>query len=280
MCTGQELPKFHGNAFLGHLGKTLLQLANSRKCLFVQGKVELRGKANPPHHSKRIFPKAVFGSSHCPNNFLFQILLSGKRINNPSFHMIGHGIDGKIPSCQILPERACKRNLIRMAVVRIFPVNPVSRDFKAPNPSLHLIGRNQHGYRPVLNPGIHCDRKDGLYFHRLRIGGNIPVFRLSSENPVSNTAPHNIGLKSGIFQRTNNKLRPLRHLYFHHSIFPVFHSRLFPSYAKTISSPSWEASRQLPFPECPLASPDRPRRTLRPESIPSPLPPESPGFLP
>ena len=118
-----------------------------------------------------------------------------------------------------------------MAVVRIFPVNPVSRDFKAPNPSLHLIGRNQHRYRPVLNAGIHCNRKDGLHFHRLRIGGNIPVFRLSSKNPVPDTAPHNIGLKSGIFQRTNNKLRPLRHLYFHHSIFPVFHSRLFPSLA-------------------------------------------------
>ena len=145
--------------------------------------------------------------------------------------MIGHGIDGKIPPCQVFRERTGEGNRIRMAVVRIFPVNPVSRDFKAPYPSFHFIGRNQHRYRPVLNAGIHCNRKDGLYFHRLRIGGNIPVFGIPSKNPVSDTAPHNIGLKSGIFQRTNNKLRPLRHLYFHHSIFPVFHPRLFPSLA-------------------------------------------------
>ena len=75
--------------------------ADGGLCFFLYGKTQLCRKTDGPHDAQGILRKTFIGIAHAPYDSFFQILPAAKGVHQAFLFIIGHGINGKIPSFQI-----------------------------------------------------------------------------------------------------------------------------------------------------------------------------------
>ena len=116
--------------------------------------------------------------------------------------VIGHGVDGEVPPCQVLPQGGGKGNGFGMASVPVVSVHPVGGDLIAPEDGFlsFLLLPQKHRYGAMLDPCIHGLPEDRLHLLRMGGGGHVPVLRLPSQDAVPDAASHGIGLVACLLQ--------------------------------------------------------------------------------
>src|SRR5690606_11910379 len=102
-------------------------------------------------------------------------------------------INGKIPPGQVGHQVRGEFDPIGAATVTIVA-------FPAKGGNLQLLITDQHSYRAKLFPQSNCAGKEGLYFLRTGIRGNIPVLRHRTTQQVTGGAPNQIGLVATVVQ--------------------------------------------------------------------------------
>ena len=120
-------------------------------------------------------------------------------------HVVGHGIDGEIPSGQILFQTSGKGYRLGMTPILVNAVYPVGGYLKG---SVSLSGflrtkQNRHG--AMLDSRINGTQKKGFYDLRLSRSRNIPIFRFSSQKGVPNTSSDSIGFVPCLLNLPNNE---------------------------------------------------------------------------
>ena len=127
--------------------KIFTQFFYSFPGLLFQFKSQLSTKPHRTHHAQRIFSKTCFRITHAANDPTFQIPCSVKLINQSFCRIVGHGIDRKIPSLQILQQTLGKLHFLGMTAILILSIHPVSGH-------LESFFSKHDRHRSMLDPGI------------------------------------------------------------------------------------------------------------------------------
>ena len=149
---------------------------------------KLGAEADGSQHPERILIESFPGASDAAHNLIPQIRQPAEQIHKPVPVIVGHRIDREVPAHEVFAQVPGVGNVVRVAVILIFPVQPVGCDLEA----LPLIA---HRHRPVLDPGIDGAPEYLLHLPGERICCDIPVIRRPAENAVPHAAAHRISLK-------------------------------------------------------------------------------------
>ena len=203
----KKLLQLYTNSLCTDLLKIRGQKADSLPGILVNPIVQLCGKPDRTHHSKRILCKALHRIAYSAYDPPIDISDTVEFIDQTFCRTVCHCIDRKIPPFQILQETCGKRDMLRVTPIRIFSINPVS---------CHLIARAIHHHRhsPVLNSGIHRSAEYPLGVLRLCRRCNVPVIRHPVKEAVAHAASDHICLISRIPKLLQNPCCSLRNFYF------------------------------------------------------------------
>ena len=170
MRTDHKLCQLGPDTLRAHLFQISGMAPYGRLCLFFYRKTKLGGKTHSPHNPQGILGKSFIGIPHAAHNSFFQVLFSGKSIHQPAFFIIGHSVNGEVPSLQIFNEVCGKNHLFWMPSVLIFPIHPVSGD-------LITLFMQHDRHRTMLDSRINGAAEQRLRLLRPGRGGDIPVVR-------------------------------------------------------------------------------------------------------
>ena len=197
---GKHLPCVGAGQQLVQLGEAALgrnavqrpaQLAGRPGGGFLQGKAQLGRKPHRPQNPQGILTEPRSGVSHTADQTGSQVCPAAVQVHQPRCGGIGHGVDGKIPPGQVLPQLGHKEDPIGVAAIGIARLHPVGGD---------LVDRSlQHqGHGAVLFPGqdLAAVRENRLGLVGGGIGADVPVAGPAAQQAVPDTAPHHIGRMS------------------------------------------------------------------------------------
>ena len=193
--TFHQADKFPGDALLGHLPQQMPLFHQSPGGLLLQIKIQARGKPKPPQNPQAILLKPPARLSHGPNQPLFQVLRSTKGIDQPMGWRKRHGIDGKIPPGQVLPDILCGK----------YPIGPPPV-FVAPFPTqpgdLQGLPFHHRRHRAITQTGGNHRIGRKQLFHLLRRNGTGQIIILGIFPPqqIPQTASHQKDLEPLAFQ--------------------------------------------------------------------------------
>ena len=179
------------------------QLFHGCPGLRFNGKTENSRETDSPHDPEGVFREARAWISYRPDQSFLQILQPSEQVHNAFRMVVSHGVDGKIPSLQILLQTAGKDHLTGVSAVLIFTVDTVGGHFKA-------FTALQDRDRSVLETGINGPGKKRFDLPGLRGSGYVPVIRLPAHNGVTDTAAHHICLKARFMDRIQDRGSPVR----------------------------------------------------------------------
>ena len=153
----------------------------------INGKIQLRRKADGPQDAQRVLGKAGVRVPDAPDDPGLQIPLPAKAVHQSGIGVPGHGIDGKVPPGQILFHPRHKANRIRVSMVGIRAVHPEGGD---------LVGFacKHHRHRTMFQAGQQqtLPRKDGPGLFRQGAGCRCPSPRVCAPAgcPARSPPPH------------------------------------------------------------------------------------------
>ena len=124
------------------------------------------------------------------------------------FHVVGHGIDGEIPSGQILFQASGKGYCLGMTPILVNAVYPVGGYLKGSVSLSGFLGTEQNRHGAMLDSRINGTQKKGFYDLRFSRSRNIPVFRFSSQKGVPNTSSDSVGFVTCLLNLSNNEFYP------------------------------------------------------------------------
>ncbi len=159
----------------------------------MDSKTKAGRKPQRPEHSQGVLLKALPGVAHAAYYPVCNIFAAVKRVYHFPRQGQGYGINGKIPSPQILINVRYETDGIRPAVVGVFPVGTESGD-------LHMALPKAHGDGPVLQPGRPGFGKQGHHLMGQGVGAYIPVMGPFAHDHIPDAAPNKIGPESGGLQ--------------------------------------------------------------------------------
>ena len=91
-------------------------------------KVQTAGKAHRTQHAQGVLVKATLGITDSANQLALQITLAVVAVDKPALGMPGHGVDGKVAAGQIVLERGCTLDTLRMAPIGVKAIQAVRGD--------------------------------------------------------------------------------------------------------------------------------------------------------
>ena len=95
------------------------------------------------------------------DHLVFQVFLSFKKVHQPFPGIVGHGVDGKVPTLQIFLQAGRKGYFFRVTAIFILAIHPVGGN-------LESLFFKQHCYGSVSDSCIYGSVKQG--FDLLRLG--------------------------------------------------------------------------------------------------------------
>ena len=129
-----------------------------------------------------------------------------KGSTRPSFFIVGHGVDGKIPPGQVLPHIRHKVHLVRVAAICVGAFCTEGGDLVKGTALLHR-------YRAVLQAGGDAPLRAEQLHHLLRqsTGAQVPVVRCKAQQTVPHAAAHHVGCIARPVQGVQQLCRTLVH---------------------------------------------------------------------
>ena len=129
-------------------------------------------------------------------------------VNDATIHVVCHGIDGKIPSGQILFQASGKGHCLGMPPILVNAVYPIGGYLKGSVSLSGFLGAKQNRHGAMLDSRINGTQKKGFYDLRFGRSRNIPVFRFSSQKGVPNTSSDSVGFVACLLNLSNNEFYP------------------------------------------------------------------------
>ena len=150
-----QFAEFHLDPLDGNQTQTIPSLVDCCRCVRLNREAKHRRKTERAQNAQWIFAKPVDWRTDTADPFVSQISLTAKRIDHilsqksdrnvfrrylgylkkvicrfPQVWRPGHGIDCKIPACQIFLQSAGELDMVWPASVRVGAIDPVRRDLK------------------------------------------------------------------------------------------------------------------------------------------------------
>ena len=178
-------------------------------CHLLQGEFQNGGETQRPQNAQRILAEPLVRIAHTANPPGLQIRPPGEIVHQSHVRVVGHGVDGKIPAAQILPQTAGEPHRVGMPGVRISAVYAIGGN-------LYRAVLLDDRQRSMRQPGLrHCiaaqSVKDTCRFLRQGGGGHIPIGGRPSQQGIPHAAADHIGLVSAFIQRAKNIQHILRY---------------------------------------------------------------------
>src|SRR3989344_3255033 len=160
---------------------------------------EVSGEAHPRQEPEGVLAEARLRVAHRPQYILLDVLLAAERVDVLSaLETARDRVHGKVAPLEVLFDRLCECDLVRMALVGVFPLFAERRDFDHFETRIRALRLHAHGPERIL---VDAFREERLHLLRSGVGRDVPILRFAAEQKVAETAAHKVCLKAGVMKR-------------------------------------------------------------------------------
>ena len=191
--SAEKPQKFFPHPLCGKRPQKPFFLQHGLRRALLQAEPQHGGEAQPPQDAQAVLLQTLLRVAHTANQPGGQVGPAAEGVCQAA--VPGHGVYGKVPAGQILPQAAGKGHALGPAVVLVLAVQPEGGNF-------HRQAGEADRHRAMLfpRPAQRQAGKDGGRLPRQGRGGNVPVMGLRAEQAVTHAAAHQVRLKPGAVQ--------------------------------------------------------------------------------
>ena len=195
---GQQAAHLLKNPFPGQRVQQRGQTLHGRHGGHVRRQGKPGRKPGAPQNPQGVLPEAGLRVPHRPQNAPAQVLPAAEGVGKAPGGGISHGVDGKVPPGQILPQVGDEPDPVRVPVVPVAP-------FPAEGGDLHHAVAGDHAHGAVLFPGQHQlpVRKHRLRLGRQRRGTQIVVMGRQPQHRIPDASAYGVAGKARRLQRVH-----------------------------------------------------------------------------
>jgi hypothetical protein len=177
--TAEELRELLADAFGGDEFEKRLFRADGGFGFFIQGKAEDRRESEGAQDTESVLAEASYGVTHAADDSVLQVFASAEEVHEATIGVIGHGVDGKIATREVILHGFGEGDAYGMAVVEVDTI--VSEGCNLDGGAVHEDGKGsvlKTGFDDAEVTEALCDLlgESG--------GGHVPVIRGTAEEGI------------------------------------------------------------------------------------------------